>query len=619
MNDVFAGVVSQFVTNNVEPIFQSEIFSPLTLSQLFYYKKIFSPEIEYGNSGYWRIMKPQICNLASCLSGNIRGTSQKPVIEALWSLSEIVAICGSLNSDWTMDDFVELLLDVGFMSFLKIAVSEFDPLEDILIFYPLMMLLTNITEGSKHFCISFATSEVFSTMLQIFENKYLSVRRLNKDPESLDSQLLNSAIISSFLVYIHVMDFYPESKINFQKFDGESFATEYLGSKSIQVKIVALLAVAISADTDDEHATQMLEATSSVISYLISNLHQALENSNRSILISNSFHSFKSSVKAIMKALTLLSRNALNAKSIVACGGLEWLCEVLKKTPATEIDDVTSTLDTLWALSFTENNKIVMNKNEQLVFQLKSLTNHRRREVTLTAKAILWEINEYKLQLPTQNTPVKDRKHVMISYSWSEQKTALKLRDRLKDAGFIVWIDVEKMKGLLSDRMAEAVEDSFAIILCVSEAYRVSHPCRSEANYGFELKKPLLPVIVEENYFPEGGWLRFLISNTLYYKIFADEMFERNITTILNYLTDLEEKNRIPSSQPKPTDAAGKNMINHSNNFDFRESDTSISSLSSDAKQLLHNVENPNQQRPPNTDTEVSCSKKICSKCCVLM
>jgi len=39
----------------------------------------------------------------------------------------------------------------------------------------------------------------------------------------------------------------------------------------------------------------------------------------------------------------------------------------------------------------------------------------------------------------------KDEKHVMISYQWSSKKTVVEVGKRLKNAGFKIWIDVEKM------------------------------------------------------------------------------------------------------------------------------------------------------------------------------
>ena len=35
--------------------------------------------------------------------------------------------------------------------------------------------------------------------------------------------------------------------------------------------------------------------------------------------------------------------------------------------------------------------------------------------------------------------------HIMISYQWDVQPTVLQIRDRLKAAGYRVWIDVEQM------------------------------------------------------------------------------------------------------------------------------------------------------------------------------
>ena len=54
--------------------------------------------------------------------------------------------------------------------------------------------------------------------------------------------------------------------------------------------------------------------------------------------------------------------------------------------------------------------------------------------------------------------------------------------------------------------MAEAVENSAAVLLCMSAKYKDSPNCRTEAEYAFKLKKPLIPIRVEPNYEPDG-WL----------------------------------------------------------------------------------------------------------------
>lgn len=71
----------------------------------------------------------------------------------------------------------------------------------------------------------------------------------------------------------------------------------------------------------------------------------------------------------------------------------------------------------------------------------------------------LWEIMEGEINFHKDITCVDDLKkpehkrpqapvqesHVMISYQWDVQPRVLGLRDMLKDKGYNIWIDVEKM------------------------------------------------------------------------------------------------------------------------------------------------------------------------------
>ena len=42
-----------------------------------------------------------------------------------------------------------------------------------------------------------------------------------------------------------------------------------------------------------------------------------------------------------------------------------------------------------------------------------------------------------------------DIPHVMISYNWSAQQTMMKVRNRLKAAGYKVWMDIDNMSVCL--------------------------------------------------------------------------------------------------------------------------------------------------------------------------
>ena len=54
---------------------------------------------------------------------------------------------------------------------------------------------------------------------------------------------------------------------------------------------------------------------------------------------------------------------------------------------------------------------------------------------------------------------VQQQKHIMISYQWDVQPQVLKIRERLKQAGYNVWIDVEQMrKGKQWDEIYHLIE-----------------------------------------------------------------------------------------------------------------------------------------------------------------
>ena len=74
----------------------------------------------------------------------------------------------------------------------------------------------------------------------------------------------------------------------------------------------------------------------------------------------------------------------------------------------------------------------------------------------------------------------KSVKHdVMVSYSWGSQKTVLKIRDQLREAGLSCWIDVEQMSGSIVEAMSAAVENCSVFLMCYSEGYSQSRSCKS--------------------------------------------------------------------------------------------------------------------------------------------
>ena len=55
------------------------------------------------------------------------------------------------------------------------------------------------------------------------------------------------------------------------------------------------------------------------------------------------------------------------------------------------------------------------------------------------------------------------------------------LKEELMEQGFTVWMDVDRMMGSTLEAMAAAIEQSDAIIMCVTHRYKESQACRTEA------------------------------------------------------------------------------------------------------------------------------------------
>ncbi|XP_072047262.1 uncharacterized protein [Amphiura filiformis] len=153
--------------------------------------------------------------------------------------------------------------------------------------------------------------------------------------------------------------------------------------------------------------------------------------------------------------------------------------------------------------------------------------------------------------------------HVMISYNWGVkeegfpcQQRMKKLRDELIADNYRVWMDLVDMDGNMDDRMAEAVENAYVILMCVSEKYQTSPNCKKEAQYAFFLKKPI--VILKYDRHTPTGWLGLQINNLLYYDVQTEEAMMKNLPKIKEQL----DKDKAPTKQADHDPENKKGLIN---------------------------------------------------------
>lgn len=136
---------------------------------------------------------------------------------------------------------------------------------------------------------------------------------------------------------------------------------------------------------------------------------------------------------------------------------------------------------------------------------------------------------------------------VMLSYNWDNQPRVIALAEKLKQAGIRVWLDVEQMEGSTMAAMADAVETSQVVVVCVSRKYKESSNCRLEGEYAYQKRKEIVPLMMEENYAADG-WLGALLGTKLWYDCTSDELMHRNIESAIAAI-----RKRLGTSSTAPT------------------------------------------------------------------
>ena len=109
----------------------------------------------------------------------------------------------------------------------------------------------------------------------------------------------------------------------------------------------------------------------------------------------------------------------------------------------------------------------------------------------------------------------------------------------LQTRGYLVWFDVDMMKGSTVDAMSDAIDNADAMLYAVSEQvntaacqrlvslgcvahtdgvvvfqYKESGNCRLEANYAHQQDVDMIPLLVEKGYRPKG-WLGLIMGETV--------------------------------------------------------------------------------------------------------
>jgi hypothetical protein len=121
-----------------------------------------------------------------------------------------------------------------------------------------------------------------------------------------------------------------------------------------------------------------------------------------------------------------------------------------------------------------------------------------------------------------------------MSYNHSQQDLCLKIQRELEKQGFNVWIDESCASGDLLQCIAEGIENASVFLMVINKPYFQSHWCQAEAEYAFQLKKKIIPIVVDPNY-TAHGWLGIIKGTKLHIdftKVPFDEAMKKLVCEI---------------------------------------------------------------------------------------
>jgi len=186
-------------------------------------------------------------------------------------------------------------------------------------------------------------------------------------------------------------------------------------------------------------------------------------------------------------------------------------------------------------LTFNEKIKNDLLLDREFIDLLKTLkiNDEKSQEPLLksVSKQIEWNLKEKRCE----QKPETSAGHIMISYNFASRAMCLEIKKRLESHGYKIWIDVEEIHGSSLDAMAKAVENSFCVLMCVTEKYRQSVNCQAEAQYAFRINKKIIPLIMQSGYETVQGWLGIIMGDKIYIN-FEEFEFDVCIEKIIHEL-----------------------------------------------------------------------------------
>ncbi|XP_070577150.1 uncharacterized protein [Ptychodera flava] len=311
----------------------------------------------------------------------------------------------------------------------------------------------------------------------------------------------------------------PENRNLYRSANAVALLNKYQSSSYPNVKCKALLCLSYIID---EQENEQLNAGPGNLQFIIGLLESALQSP------SHISKNYRFSASEIVNGLNHFAIHDTNKVMIVENGALPLYVTMLQSN-CTEQEQIL-TARGIWTLAFPPANKHKIKNEEGCLQALTSLKlKTLNSELFSVCCGALWELQQGERSSDADEEDRNERKisldsraHVMISYQWDLQARVIKLRDTLREDGYKVWMNVEKMDGDIIE-MADAIEKAGAVIICMSQRYKDDPMSRSEATYACKLLKPIIPLMMEPHCIPDG-WPAVLLGAIPYFNFHSDDL-----------------------------------------------------------------------------------------------
>jgi len=150
-------------------------------------------------------------------------------------------------------------------------------------------------------------------------------------------------------------------------------------------------------------------------------------------------------------------------------------------------------------------------------------------------------------QIPEQQTVTTTEQttiDIFISYSWADKEKVFNIKSNLeKEISATFWLDINAMGAgdALYSKIDSGIRECKIFLPCLSSSYVNSINCQREINLASDLKKQIIPLIVDD-LSSCGGWPPKIIGPLVAGKLYVNLANESSNSNISELAKSLKEK-----------------------------------------------------------------------------